>query len=87
MEEIKEKAIRIFYKKATGGIVWTHSLVGRGEFSSTVKEDLDSLSSFIGGVSSSYACIEETDRIRILGIRASDSNKVVDGKVVIGNPR
>lgn len=50
---------------------------------------LDTDGNFIklGGVSEDYACITETDPTRIAGFLASDSNRVVDGQLVIGEPR
>lgn len=34
------KAIRVFYRKSDGKIVWTHELRGIGEFPTTIEQDL-----------------------------------------------
>lgn len=95
------KAIRVFYRKADGEVVWTFSLEAPEEkldpkFQTTIEQNLAELPTRgltgydnkpIDGVPEDYACITETDPDRIAGFNASDSNRVVDGELVIGEPR
>lgn len=91
---METKAIRVFYRKADNEIVWYHELRGAGEFLTTIGEDLGEIPSKmpdgetpLGGIPEDYACVEESDTQRTDKFLASDDNKVVDGKLVIGTPR
>lgn len=69
------KALRIFYGKE-GSVVWTHGLEGEGDwpYDATIQDG-------------DTQVIETTDSATITGFMASDTNKVIDGKLVIGEPR
>lgn len=91
---METKAVRAFYRKADNEIVWTHELKGTGEFPLLIEDNLSEIPNKmpdgempLGGVPEDYACIEETDPQRASDFLASDDNKVVDGKLVIGAPR
>ena len=104
------KAIRVFYRKSDGKVIWSHQLVCPdgydGKFPTTIEQNieelpdkpqLDATGSVIldanenpfklGGVPDDYACIEVTDQLTISAFVASDSNTVVNGKLVTGTPR
>jgi len=62
------KAIRVFYRKSDGKPVWYHSLMGDGEFSTTIEDDLSQIQfkkpdneTAIGGVYEDYDCYIETN--------------------------
>lgn len=93
------KALRVFYKKLDLQIVWNSSLEGDGVFPRTVEEELEKLPEIkigatltsegipLSGKPEDYACIEVTDQPTICAFVASDSNAVVDGKLITGTPR
>ena len=88
------KAVRVFYRKSDSQIVWTRTLDGTGEFSTTIEQNLAEMpdnmpdgETPLGGVPEDYACIEVTDQTTISAFMASDSNTVVKGKLITGTPR
>lgn len=88
------KALRVFYRKSDNKIVWTHELRGTGEFPTTVEIDLSQIPGTmpdgktpLRGVIDDYECIEELDSQKASAFLASDTNAVVNGKLIIGNPR
>lgn len=89
--------LRVFYRKSDNELVWyheTHSPEGvKAVCPSTIEQDLADLPNKmpdgenpLGGSSSDYGSIEvkEAD---IDAYLASDANKVVAGKLLIGEPR
>lgn len=91
------QALRIFYRKSDERIVWSHETRSpegvKVVCPSTIEEDLSDIPSKIpdgetplGGMPSDYGCIEVKEA-NIDAFFASDSNKVVKGKLKIGNLR
>ena len=93
------KKLRVFYRKSDSQIVWNSSLEGKGVFPRAVGEELEMLPEIkigatltsegtpLGGKPEDYSCIEVTDQPTISAFVASDSNTVVKGKLVTGQPR
>lgn len=90
-------ALRVFYRKSDNQIVWYHETRSPGETPAicptTIEDDLVDIPGKkpdgelpLGGNSSDNGCVEvkEAD---IDSYFASDTNKVVDGKLKIGKPR
>lgn len=72
------KALRIFYKESKS--IWTHGLEGSGEFPTEIDEDLEELPS-------GTKCLTITEEDEITAFMASDANKIVDDRLIIGEPR
>jgi len=93
------KTLRVFYRKSDSEIVWNSSLEGSGVFSRTVEEELEMLPSTkvgttlisegtpLGAKPEDYSCIEVTDQSLISAFMDSDSNTLVNGKLVTGTAR
>ncbi len=70
--------LRIFYKD--NQIIWTYGLEGNGVFPTTIEEDLQELPE-------GTACITLTEQAEIDAFMASDDNTILDGALIIGEPR
>lgn len=77
MEFTKISKMRIFHKN--GQVVGQSSLMGDGEFPLSVEEELKE--------HPGCECLEIDDPAVIEAFNASDSNTVIDGKLVTGDPR
>lgn len=94
------QALRVFFRKSDSQIVWTHQVTDFADrqpvpFPTTVEEDLAEIpykipvldSPPLGGSAQDYACIEVQDTQKVEAYLASDTNRIVDGALVIGEPR
>lgn len=72
------KELRVFYNR-NNEIVWTHGLEGSGVFPTAIEADLKEFSEPV-------KVITLKDPAKIDAFNASDKNKVVSDKVIIGAP-
>lgn len=73
------KALRIFYNK-DGNVIWTSSLEGSGVFPQSVSDELKSHED-------GTQCLEIDDMDIINAFMQSDTNVIIDDKLIIGKSR